>query len=381
MRRILLAAAVLGAALTVTTTGPSFGAGAAAGRRCPPLQIGLLARLSGTNAATARNELAAAQIAVDRFRAANPDCPVTLVPLDGGADGSTMGDALRAAGADPALVAVVGPQRSDDTLVVGGLLELLRLPFVTMSATRPGLSEQGWTSFHRAVGSDLAQGDAAAAVIGELRPTSVAVVDDGSAYGTALAAQVRDGLGDTAVTVHLQPDGSGVGAAVTALAGLGPSDVVFYAGYDTGGLPLLAALRAAGNRARIVGGDGLATASAVAAGALTEGIVVTCPCSPAERIARATDFVAAFTRATGAPPSSADRSLETYDATDVVLATIARGAHTRASVQRALGRIRFRGLSGTIAFDDRGELTDPTVWSYRIQDGTLVPVERVTNRV
>ncbi|MFZ9634502.1 MAG: hypothetical protein ACO3EK_11745, partial [Alphaproteobacteria bacterium] len=35
-------------------------------------------------------------------------------------------------------------------------------------------------------------------------------------------------------------------ATVTALAGLGPDDVVYYAGYDTEGARLFTALRAAG---------------------------------------------------------------------------------------------------------------------------------------
>lgn len=376
-RPLRVVVALLAAALVPTALAAPVGAAGA--RACPPLQIGLLARFAGPAATAARHELIAAQLAVGRFTAAHPDCPVTVVPLDGGADGTAMGTAIRDAD-DPALVAVVGPQRSDDTLVVGALLEYLGLPFVTMSATRPSLSEQGWRTFHRAVGSDLAQGDAATSVIDGLRPGKVAVVDDGTAYGTALAARVRTGLGDTpTVDAHVTPDGSGVDAAVSALAGLGPDDVVFYAGYDTAGLPLLQALRAAGNPARLLGGDGFATDAVTASGATAEGVIVTCPCAPPERIRRAAAFVAAFTAATGTPPLTADRALETFDATNVVLAAIGRGAHTRAAVQQALRRTRIRGLTGTIAFDRRGEVVDPTIWSYRVERGALVPIGPVTD--
>ncbi len=378
-RRTLTAGIVtllVAAGLVGTAAGP-----AVAVRPCPPLQIGLLARFEGPDASIAAAELTSARLAVDGFTTENPDCPVTVLPLDAGADGNAAGDAIRAAAEDPRLVAVIGPQRSGDTLVVGPLLEYLGLPFISMSATRPDLSEQGWRTFHRIVASDVVQGAAAARWITRtLHAKKVGVVDDGTPYGAALAAEVRAGLGSTpVVTAHLAPDQTDLSSAVNALSGLGPDDVVYYAGYDVEGARLLTALRAAGSTVRFAGGDGLPTEAFIAgAGPAGEGVLITCPCAPPDRLPRARGFVDRYTAATGSAPQLGSWTVETYDATDLVLTVIGEGAHTRATVGRGLDRIRRRGVLGTHRFDARGDVMAPTVWVYRVSGGRLVADEPIT---
>ena len=68
---------------------------------------------------------------------------------------------------------------------------------MTPSATNPTLSQNGWKTFFRGLGNDNTQGPAAAKFItGELKANKVCVIKDDSDYGTGLAASTIQALGD-----------------------------------------------------------------------------------------------------------------------------------------------------------------------------------------
>ena len=353
----------------------------AASAPCRPLTIGYLGRLTGDDS-SGRTQLAAARLAAERY-SATARCPVTVTPFDLGADGSGLTSAVSAAVDDPSIVAVIGPERSGEVLVAGPGFEYAHMPFVVTAATRPDLGAQGWTTYHRLVGGDTIQGAAAARWITKhLHPGAVGVVDDGSPYGSALAAAVRKDLGATpVVSVEITPGATDQTETVAALSRLGANDAVYFAGYPTDGGRLLAALRAAGNPVPFLGGDSLPTDSFLAAaGGAAEGVVMTCACTPPARVDGGSAFVQEMTTATGTTPEPGEYAAESYDAADLILTAIGSGARTRDQVERALDRIRHRGLVGTHSFDRHGESMAPKIWVYRVEGGRIVPVEAVTPR-
>ena len=66
---------------------------------------------------------------------------------------------------DESIIGVVGPAFSGESAAAGPIFAEAGLPTITPSATNPTLAENGWDTFHRALGNDATQGPAAAAYI------------------------------------------------------------------------------------------------------------------------------------------------------------------------------------------------------------------------
>ena len=85
------------------------------------------------------------------------------------------------------------------------------------------------------------------------------------------------------------------------------------------------------------------------------------------------DFIATYQGLAGFPPGP--RAVLAYDATQVLLDAIEQTIQetgrqpTRSGVQGRIGAVRRQGLSGEIAFDERGRRVDAPIWLYEIVEG------------
>src|SRR4029079_3761239 len=93
-----------------------------------------------------------------------------------------------------------GPGFSGESLATGKTFFEKGLPSISPSATNVTTTQQGWTTWHRVIGNDDAQGKADAAYLtGDAGATKVFVVDDGQDYSKGLAGTVKEGLGGALV--------------------------------------------------------------------------------------------------------------------------------------------------------------------------------------
>ncbi|MFF2556349.1 bifunctional serine/threonine-protein kinase/ABC transporter substrate-binding protein [Nocardia sp. NPDC058058] len=330
---------------------------------CRPVSIAAAMPLSGKDAALGRNVIGGVRLAVNQFlRGGNNACPVTLREFDTAGDQETATRAAARIAADESIVAVIGPALSGEVIAAGSTLDEAGLPFLTPVATNPLLAQWRWSGFFRGLANDHAQGPAVGRYLAETAGFAhVCVVrDTGGGFGNELADNVIEGLGTAkSCEVEVDPD-TDPAAAVAAIADAHP-DAIYYSGYAKAAAKLLTGLRSAGVTATFILGDGgYDPLFRTDAGAAAAGALVACPCGPP------TDrFQTDYRAATGAAPAA--HAVEAYDLTAIVLRGIASGRITRADLRTYLHDYHGDGMAHSYGWSATGELTDPSVWLYRLE--------------
>jgi len=294
----------------------------------------------------------------------------------------------------PAVVGIVGPFDSPCAAVQipvlnradGGPLAAISGSTTQVGLTRdgpgtePGEPEKyyptGVRSFARVVAADDVQGAADALMAKRLGVERLFILEDDEPYGQGIASTVRGAAPKLGIAI------AGTGAwdyrdrRFTRLARkirrTGANGVFLGGIYTASGPRLLKDLRAAlGPDVRILAPDGFSDFTALRqdVGAPAEGLVVSVPAVPAERLAPSgRRFVDAFEEAIGGVASP--HAITAAQATQVLLAAIGRSDGTRASVTANLFRTRVEeGILGDFEIDENGDTTAAGVTMYRMERG------------
>jgi len=326
---------------------------------------------TGANAALGINIFNGIQLAITQHNDANPGCQVQFTKFD------TEGDPTKAVGPvtqavnTPAIVGVIGLPFSGESQATGNIFEQKGLVHITPSATNPGLTKNGWTTFFRALGNDAVQGPAAAKfATGTLKAKKVFLVQDDSDYGIGLAKTTGDALGSAEVgsdkVITGQKDFSSTVSKVLS----SKADAVYYSGYYAEGAPFDQQLVNKGYKGVFIGPDGVKDDQFIKqAGNASSNSYFTCPCIPGELIP---SFESAYKSAFNAEPGT--YSIEGYDATTVLLAGLDKGNDTRAKLLDWVKNYDADGLSKHYKWDATGELQAPAVYGYEVKNGKIVPI-------
>jgi len=331
---------------------------------CPPLSIAMAGALSGPDAETGINIKNGVQLAIDRHNVANAGCQVQIKEFDTGGDPQRVSALAPQIVADAYTVGLIGPSFSAVAEATGALFEANGLPAATASASKSSLSEQGWHTFFRAVANDTAQGRAVANYLKTtLRYTKVCVISDGTPYGDAAASAANETLGT------LSPAGcrfSGTladkqfGEAVDRMKAGGP-DAILRTGWPAGAPEFVRRLREAGIRSALISAQGIANAQfAAQAGDSGTGALLFCPCSPGPEW-----FTKEYRAKFGSNPGA--YSAEGYDLATIMLNGIDAGMLVRSQMLDWMRHYNGQGVARRYQWTDTGELTDPTVWIYKVQ--------------
>ena len=364
-----------GSSSSATTGAASSGGGGEAGAaKCSGLSLGFFGALTGDSANLGVNIEQGAELAVDQFNKANPDCQVSMKKFDSQGSPDQAPQLAKQAIDDKSVVGIIGPAFSGESKVADPLFNEAGLGLITPSATNPALADNGWKVFHRALGNDASQGPGAATYIDTtLKAQKVFVIDDASEYGKGLADQVSNQLGSKVVgTDTIDPTATDFSATVTKVKDASP-DAVFFGGYYAAAGLLSKQLRDAGVTATLVFGDGVLDPGYVeAAGDAAEGAIITCPCAPVDKIAGGADFQKAYNDQFKADPGT--YSAEAYDAANFFLAGIASGAQDRDSLNTYVSTQSYAGITKTLKFDEKGEVSDVAIYASTVKDGKIVSV-------
>jgi ABC-type branched-subunit amino acid transport system substrate-binding protein len=416
IRPALVAGALMGivaatAAVLVATRGPAVVAGSgsaapagiaaapttAAAVPCDPARttgtvaIGVIAPLSGNFSPLGVGIRNSAQLAVDKAnaRCAVPGRRIELRIADDAGDAAKSAQVAGTLVTDPAVAGVVGPLNTAATEAVAAVLGPAGIAQVAPASTNPALTlgtdpaspHRPYPNLFRMLSTDLQQGPAAAAYLMGKALSRVAVVDDGSTYGTSLTRGFTARFGEIGGTVatagRIDRDASDYGAVVAQVAASKPQAVYYGGDYPEAG-KLAAQLSAAGVTAPLMGADGLLDAGYVRAGGRA-GDLATSLGAPAELLPSATTFVADYTAAKFAE-SATNYGPPAYDAVQVLAAAIAAAAPgptgpvDRAAVLGALQRTKLDGVLGPISFDQFGDITRKLVTVYTVRGRDFTPV-------
>ncbi|KAB2807545.1 branched-chain amino acid ABC transporter substrate-binding protein [Pimelobacter simplex] len=355
--------------MTACGTTEDKGKGGGSDAACD-LKLAFFGPETGDAAGLGKPIIQGAKLAVDQYNA-DADCKVELVKYDSQGSPDAAPGLARDVVGDESIIGVVGPAFSGESAAAGPIFADVGVPTITPSATNPTLADNGWDTFHRALGNDATQGPAAARYIKDtLKAASVFVIDDASEYGAGLAGIVEKDLGDAVKgTDTIQQKQTDFSATVTKVTAAKP-DAVFFGGYYAEATLLIGQLRDGGWDGTFVVADGVKDPAFLDAKDAAEGTIITCPCIPDTDPAVAQfakDYEAAFGEAPGT------YAAESYDAANIFLDGIGDGIDNREDMLKFVNDYDEKGITKQLKFDDKGEPADVHVYAYTVKDGAIVP--------
>lgn len=389
---VLSAVALLGAACAQEEE-PGAGGGDQAEK--VPVTVYFQGALTGDFNYLVIHAFQAAQLRFDELNAeADFPAEITLEQADTQGDPEQAPSVVETVVGDPNTVAVLGPAFSGESEASGDTYNESGIPFVTPSATNPGLADKGWDFWYRTIANDDDQGTPSAQyLVNTLGAQNVYVAHDKSTYGQGLAEVVAETVesegASTAAVEGIEPT-EDYSAFISDVEASG-ADAMFYGGYDAQTGLIVAQAREAGVDIPIMSGDGSVSSTLLdlAGDSLTD-VHLSCPCN----LEGAGDFLAKYEAEygeTGVPIYAA----EGYDAASLVgegiRSAIDGGASDpeaiRTGIQEYLNSLTednpFEGVAKTYAFDESHELAAETrsdlIFFYEAQPGSVTLLGSATD--
>lgn len=367
-------------ALALSACGNDKGGGggkSGAGGGKPSYRLAYQGPLSGDNAQLGINMDNGVRLAVKQANAKG-DLPFTLQFVNADDQGTPEGGppAAQKLIGDSKVMAVVGPAFSGATKSSEPFFTQANLASVSPSATNDQLTSLGFKTFYRVVPPDSAQGKEAAKYIATaLKAKTVYSVDDKSEYGAGLSGILEPALKQAGVTVtHESIAPTKDYSAIAQKVAQKNAGVTYYSGYFAEFALFTKALKAAGYRGKLMGGDGDKDQQyVVQAGANNaEGTLFSCPCADATVDPKAADFAKAYKAMFKADPGT--YSPEAYDAANAVISAMKSVGKnlTRQKVADAVKRIDYEGITKQVKFQPNGEVQGNTVFIYQVKGGKIV---------
>lgn len=363
-----VAAAATAAGLTLAACGSnddsSDNAGDGGGD-CTEQNLAFLGATTGDAGALGLNMVYGIETALEEYNA-DADCEIGLKQFDSQGDPAKATPLATQIVNDESIVGLIGPGFSGESLATGKTFFEAGLPSISPSATNVTITDQGWTTWHRVIGNDEAQGQAVAKYLSEtVGAKKVYVVDDAQDYSKGLAGVVKDALGDVVTgSDQIQVGQTDMSSVVTKVTSSG-ADAIFYAGYYTEAGLLAKQLRQAGFEGQFMSGDGSQDPSFVkVAGNAANGAILTAPAAPAPA-----DFAAKVKEVTG--NDAGLYTTQSYDAANIFLAALEDGAEDAEAINEFIGSYSGDGVSGPVEFDENGDITESTIYAYKVADGEM----------
>src|SRR5437762_6336333 len=277
---------------------------------------------------------------------------------------------------DAKVSGVVGHLNSGVTIPASAVYNQAGIPMISGSATNPKLTEQGFKNVFRVVGRDDQQGPAVAQYLESMKIKKIAIVDDATAYGEGLANEVEKTLKAANVNVvareKTNDKATDFKAILTKMKGKAP-DAVFYGGMDATGGPMLKQARELGIKAVFSFGDGACTDTMkqLAGDTNAEGLI--CSQAGLPVVAASKDFLDAYKAKYNVDPII--YAPFTYDAANLLIAAMQKADSTDpAKYLPQLQKISYKGATGQIEFDDKGDRKDAEMTIFTMKGGKLEPI-------
>lgn len=343
-----------------------------------PIRIGLAGSLSDPVGVPMKR---AAELAVEQINAGGgiDGRPLELVQRDDFADPDSavfVATDLYDAGVS----AVIGHLFSGTTLAAAPVYNGGDNPVaaISPSSSSPEISSAGEYTF-RICPSDISHGAALARWVHDtLRLDRGAVLYLNDQYGRGVRqAFVRDFTRRGGTLVAIDPylgDAPEAGPYLDRLAKAGGVGFLVVAGNRGEAEEILRQARSRGLQMPVLGGDGLEgieEAGAIADGVYLSSAYLTTLDTPANRA-----FLQAYRRKFPSAGLPNQPAAATYDAVYLLRDVIARAGTDREAVRRELAKVgsaspAHKGVTGTVAFDGRGDVPNQPVYIGVVQDGAV----------
>jgi len=384
--------AVIAAAVALAACGKKEEAPAAAAPTAPEamvIKIGHVGPTSGAIAHLGKDNENGARMAIEELNAANisiggKPAKFELLAEDDAAD-PKQGTAAAQKLVDAKVNGVIGHLNSGTTIPASQIYDAAGIPQISPSATNPKYTRQGYQGVFRVVADDVHLGGTLGKyAIETLKAKTVAVIDDRTAYGQGVADEFEKGVaaaGGKVVGREFTNDkATDFNAILTSLKAKRP-DVVFFGGMDAVAGPMIRQMKQLGIKAKFMGGDGICTTELpkLAGDAMADEMVY---CAEAGGVDGDQQAVMDKFRADFKAKFNADVQVYApyvYDAVHV-MAKAMQTANSADPAQYlpALKAIEHNGVTGKIAFDEKGDIKNGalTLMTYKGGERTKLAVIR-----
>jgi branched-chain amino acid transport system substrate-binding protein len=306
---------------------------------------------------------------------------VVVRPLDDESDSEVavaQVEEIRSAISDgDTVLGVIGHLNSGQTLAAMEHYQGMDVVVVTPTASEQSLTAQGYTNFFRINANDAVQAQVAASfLVNDLSARRVAVIHNDTEYGQGLAASLVQELETrgAAIAVNLQvQEGQSIYTSEIDRLAQANADAVYYAGYEIEAPYLRAAIVEAQLELPFLASDGAFLGATIDESAGTaEGMYVSAFAPSPRNVADAQWFEAY--------QAVEYRNPDTYSVNGYVamqaLAEAVRDADSfeRDAVADALRGNTIDTLLGDLQFEDDGDLVDPQIWIYQVQNEEFAQV-------
>jgi len=273
---------------------------------------------------------------------------------------------------------VVGHLNSGTSIPASKVYSDAGIPQISPSATNPKFTRNGYKTTFRVVADDVHLGGTLGKyAVKDLGGKSIAVIDDRTAYGQGVADEFEKGVkasGGKVVGREFTNDkATDFTAILTSLKAKKP-DVVFFGGMDAVAGPMLRQMKQLGIEAKFMGGDGICTGELpkLAAGTMGDSQVVCAEAGGVEGESKKSsdEFKAKFKA-----KYKVDVQIYApyvYDAVQVLAAAMVKaGSADPAKYLPVLAKTEgYKGVTGTIAFDGKGDIKNGALTLYTYKAGT-----------
>jgi len=348
------------------------------------VRIGQASPLTGPQSHLGKDNDNGARLAIDEMNAkgltlGGVKVKFELVSEDDQADPKT-GTIVAQKLVDAKVAGVIGHLNSGTTIPASKIYHDAGIPQVSPSATNPKYTQQGYKGAFRVMANDVQQGK----TLGEYAVTKlgvkkIAIIDDRTAYGQGLADEFEKAAKAAGAAIvgreYTNDRSTDFRAILTSVKGKQP-DLVFYGGMDTQGGPMAAQMRSLGIKARFLGGDGAQSQEFIKlAGAAAEGTVASSPGLPLDKMPGGKRFADRFNAQYGQIQIYAPYA---YDAAMTLMEAMVKANSTDpVKYLPELAKTSRQGVSGPIAFDDKGDLKNGPITLYIVKGGKWSALETV----
>ena len=344
------------------------------------VKIGHVAPISGTAAHLGKDNENGARMAIDELNAkgvmiGGKKVKFELLAEDDASD-PKQGTAAAQKLVDAKVNGVIGHLNSGTTIPASKLYHDAGIPQISPSATNPKYTRQGYKTAFRVVADDVHLGGTLGKYAAkELKGKSIVVIDDRTAYGQGVADEFEKGVksagGKTVGREFTNDKATDFTAILTSLKAKKP-DIIFFGGMDAVAGPMMRQMKQLGISAKFMGGDGICSGELpkLAQDGMSDGMVVCAEAGGVEGEAKKSmeDFYARY---------KAKYNMDVqvyapyvYDALNTMVAAMVKANSAEpAKYLPALAKIEYKGVTGNISFDSKGDIKNGALTLYTYKGG------------
>ena len=343
------------------------------------IKIGCAGPLTGDQAQLGIDNCRGVELAVDQANEKGfvPGYQLKALSLDDQHNPAQAVNVAKKFVADEDVMGVIGHFNSSCTKPASAIFHEAQMVQITAASTNPALSRQGFETFFRVAATDDVQGPKGARFASnQLGAKKVFVIDDKTTYGKGLADEFEKEAKKLNLTV-LGHEGITQGdkdfsPLLTKIKPMEP-DLIYFGGIYPEGALLLSQARALDIKAHFMGGDGLTTPVFVqlTTPAIAEGTYATMVGGDMKKLPTAVEFIKAYEARYG---EVGQWSAYAYDAANILIEAIRKaGSKDRKAILAAMRQIpRFLGITGEVAFDEKGDNQNQFIGVFKVENGRFV---------